>query len=166
LHGPVEVRLNTDEHGPKQRRKKAGAKFNNFGILRRRRRRTNQDMRDAPRCPNPVQFQTILGSFDPGRSFCPRGAAVAFTAHAFSSCSAFSRWSSYTSTATGLPFAHPAQVALDCLHSRRISLRVTRRYLGAYLSCLRRLIDPWQGLSATLPKNLVDQCFIGRPPNV
>jgi hypothetical protein len=30
--------------------------------------------------------------------------------------------------------AHPAQVALDCLHSRKIALRVMQRYLGTYFS--------------------------------
>jgi hypothetical protein len=68
LHGPVEVQLNTDEHGPKQRRKKAGTKFNNFGILRREQRPgRNQDMRNTSRCPNPVRFPTIFGSFNPGQ---------------------------------------------------------------------------------------------------
>jgi hypothetical protein len=30
MRGPVEVRLNSDEHGAKPRRKKAGAKFDNL----------------------------------------------------------------------------------------------------------------------------------------
>ena len=45
-----------------------------------------------------------------------------------------------------------------------IALRVTQRYLGTYFSRLRPLIDEWQRLSATLPKNLVHQCGMGRPP--
>jgi hypothetical protein len=36
--------------------------------------------------------------------------------------------------AAAFGLAHPAQVALDCLHSRKIALRVMQRYLGTYFS--------------------------------
>jgi hypothetical protein len=124
------------------------------------RRGPNQDMRSAPRCPNPVRFPTILAR----RARRSRSQPMSFRLGG-----AFGRWPSapqWTSMATGLCFAHAAQVALDCLHGRGITLWVTRLYLGTYLSCLRRLIDTWQGLSATLPKNIVDQCRSGRPANV
>jgi hypothetical protein len=46
----TEVHWNAGKHGAKARRKIAGAKWNNFGILRSLRRyRLKQDSRDAPR---------------------------------------------------------------------------------------------------------------------
>jgi len=50
LRDLTEVHRNAGKHGAKARRKIAGAKWNNFGILRSLRRyRPNQDLRDAPR---------------------------------------------------------------------------------------------------------------------
>ncbi|MGH8615002.1 MAG: hypothetical protein ACREYF_24015, partial [Gammaproteobacteria bacterium] len=50
LRDLTEVHWNVGKHGAKARRKIAGAKCNNYGILRSPRRyRLEQDLRDAPR---------------------------------------------------------------------------------------------------------------------
>jgi hypothetical protein len=50
LRDLTEVHRNNGKQGAKERRKIAGAKWNNFGILRRPRRyRPNQRFADAPR---------------------------------------------------------------------------------------------------------------------
>jgi hypothetical protein len=41
---------------------------------------------------------------------------------------------------------------------------VTQRYFGTYFFCFLLLIDERQFPSAALPKDLVHQCGIGRPP--
>jgi hypothetical protein len=60
LRDLTEVHRNAGKHGAKARRKIAGAKSNNFGILRRLRRyRPNQDLRTRRATesrPLPVQF--------------------------------------------------------------------------------------------------------------
>jgi hypothetical protein len=56
-----------------------------------------------------------------------------------------------------------SQVALNSLCNWRIALPV-RRYFGTYLFCFSLLIDERQFPSPTLPKNLVHQWGIGRPP--